>query len=182
MYWLDQGQQKRAKLGAVILGGLLLVWCGSISAYYQKRDFLNQGYLVPFGEIASYIEARSPGRPVLLVDGYNTDPAPLLALMRDQADIIKIRGQEAERLARSRIGAASGGTVWFLRNTHDISPAKVVSELEARLAESHEGRQSFFVPYSAADHLAIKLLGWPEEPGFHYQLTEFQRRETDVSR
>jgi hypothetical protein len=162
--------------GSVILGGLLVVQAAGLSNYFRKTGFLNQGYLVPFEEIALRIEERSAGRPALiLVDGYNTDPAPLLARLAGHTGVIKIRGDEAIRQARERIERGDAEIVWFLRNTHDISPNGVVRALEDSVAARYGGEHSYFVPYSEADEYAADWLGWPAPTPYHYQLAEFRR-------
>ncbi len=182
---LVRGRLHRRTAGKVILGGLLVVYALGLSSYFRKTGFLNQGYLLPFDEIASQIKERSAGRPVLvLVDGYNTDPSPLIADLQGSIDIIKIRGDEAARQARERIERGDTEIIWFLRNTHDISPGGIVGGLEQGIADAYGSHPSYFVPYSEADEYAARFLGWPEEIRYHYQLTEFRRlpRDTEASR
>jgi hypothetical protein len=180
LLWLARGREANPRLGTLILGGILVVSTGARTSYFQKRDFLNQGYLVPFHEIASHIEQRSAGRPALvLVDGYNTDPAPLLAALEGGATVIKIRGEAAGQQASEQIQSGEAEVVWFLRNTHDVSPGGVVSALENGITARYESHPIFYVPYSAADRVAARMLGWPAEPAFHYQLTEFGNRPED---
>jgi hypothetical protein len=172
---LVRGRLRGRAAGSVILGGVLVVQAAGLSSYFRKTGFLNQGYLVPFEEIALRIEERSAGQPaLLLVDGYNTDPAPLLARLEGRVDVIKIRGEEAARQARERIERGDPGIIWFLRNTHDISPDGVVSALQDNVAGSYGSQHSYFVPYSEADEYAAEWLGWPAQTRYHYQLTEFR--------
>jgi hypothetical protein len=177
LLWLARGREAHPRLGTLILGGILVVSIGARTSYFEKRDFLNQGYLVPFGEIASHIEQHSAGRQaVVLVDGYNTDPAPLLAALEGRATVIKIRGEAAMQQAQHQIQRGDAEVVWFLRNTHDISPGDVVSALENELILRYEPHPIYYVPYSPADRFAAGMLGWPAEPAFHYHLTEFRKR------
>jgi hypothetical protein len=177
LLWLARGREAHPRLGTLILGGILVVSIGARTSYFEKRDFLNQGYLVPFHEIASHIEQRTAGRQaVVLVDGYNTDPAPLLAALEGRATVIKIRGEAAMQQAQHQIQKGDAEVVWFLRNTHDVSPGAVVSTLENELIMRYEPHPIYYVPYSAADRFAAGMLSWPAEPAFHYQLTEFRKR------
>jgi hypothetical protein len=172
---LVRGRLRGGAAGAIVLGGILLVQAAGLSAYFQKRGFLNQGYLVPFGEIAALIDERSTGLPaLLLVDGYNTDPTPLLAGIDRRIDVIKLRGGEAMAQARARVERGDAEVIWFLRNTHDISPDAVVTALEDGVATGYGSYRSYFVPYSEADEYAATWLGWPAETRYHYQLTEFR--------
>ena len=175
--WLARGREAHPRFGTLILGGILVVSIGARTSYFQKRDFLNQGYLVPFGEIAEQIEQHTAGRQaVVLVDGYNTDPTPLLAALEGRATVIKIRGEAAMQQAQHQIQKGEAEVVWFLRNTHDVSPGGVVSALENELILRYDPHPIYYVPYSPADRFAAGMLSWPAEPAFHYQLTEFRKR------
>ncbi len=174
--WLVRGRLRGRALGSLILGGILLVQAGGLSSYFRKTGFLNQGYLVPFEEIAQQIEERSAGqRALLLIDGYNTDPSPLVARLGGRIDLVKVRGDEGVGQARDRIQRGEAQVIWFLRNTHDVSPHGVVSALEKSITAGYGGYHSYFVPYSAADEYAADWLGWPAETRHHYQLGEFRR-------
>ena len=149
---------------------------GSLTSYFQKEGFLNHGYLVPFREIAGHIRDHSRGRKaVVLIDGYNTDAAPLMARLRDDILCVEIRGERREARARQEIQNDEWTTMWFLRRSHDISPGRLVSRLEEELASKYEGRQRFFVLFSTVDRWALSLLGRENTSGYHYQLTEFRR-------
>ena len=65
-------------------------------------------------------------------------------------------------------------TLWYLRNTHDISPGGVISRIESDAAAHYHGQEHLFVPYSTADQWMARLLGWPPRT-HHYRLTEFRK-------
>jgi len=178
LLWLLAGRARQQRAGMIICGGMILVSLGSLSSYYSKSNFLNQGYLVPFDEIAALIESKSsPSDTVLLVDGYNTDPAPLLAAVRDKFAAVRIRDAGSQAQARALIESTGWRKIWFLRNSHDISPNLVISELEAFAARHYEAEgRRLYVPFSAMDRWAASWLG-RSEASHHYQMTEFTQRE-----
>ena len=177
LLWLLAGRERRPVAGNVICAGMLAVSVGSLTSYFGKEGFLNQGYLVPFGAIARSVQEKSTrSASLMLVEGYNTDPSPLLAALEGKVQCIKIRGEPAEALASKHIREEQFETIWYLRNTHDISPGGVISRLESEAAERYEGKEHLFVPYSAADRWGARLLGWPAQT-HHYRLTEFRKPE-----
>ena len=176
LLWLLRGRSNSPKLGSAVCLVMLVVSAGSLTSYFQKEGFLNHGYLVPFREIANHIRERSQARTaVVLIDGYNTDAAPLLAELRGDIPCVEIRGERREARARQEIRSDEWTTLWFLRRSHDISPDRMISRMEAELASKYEGRRRFFVPFSAADRWALSFLGREDTSGHHYQLTEFRR-------
>ena len=174
------GRERKPRSGTVICAGLLVVSLGSLTSYFSKQGFLNQGYLVPFGEIARYVRANSTAagapatRTLLLVEGYNTDPSPLLAALNGHIECIKVRGESTETLALKLVNEQRFDTLWYLRNTHDISPGGVISRIESEAAARYHGQEHLFVPYSTADQWMARLLGWPPRT-HHYRLTEFRK-------
>ena len=195
------GRERRPLAGNAVCAGILLASLGSLSAYFGKEGFLNQGYLVPFGEMARRIQEKSTrSDALLLADGYNTDPLPLLAALgqkvftlhpaiRDNTDsspllvalegrlkCVILRDEQAEELAAKYIREERFDTIWHLRNTNDISPGSIVTRLESEAAERYSGTERLFVPYSTADRWAARLLGRAPQT-HHYRLTEFRKTE-----
>ena len=172
---LIAGRERSPLAGNAVCAGLLVVSLGSLSAYFGKQGFLNQGYLVPFDAMARRIEEKSPrSDALLLADGYNTDPSPLLAALDGRLERLTIYGEQSETLAAKHIREERFETVWYLRNTHDSSPGNVVTRLERQAAERYAGEEHLFAPYAAANRWAARLLGRPPRT-HHYRLTEFRK-------
>ncbi len=173
---LVAGRERRPLAGNAVCAGILLVSLGSLSAYFGKQGFLNQGYLRPFGEIARSIQEKSTrSGALLLADGYNTDPSPLLAALKGQVECVTIYGEQAEELAAKYIREERFDTIWYLRTTHDASPEGVVTRLELQAAGRYVGDEHLFMPHDvAANRWASRLLG--RQPQTHYfRLTEFRK-------
>ena len=111
-----------------------------------------------------------------MVDGYNTDPAPLLAAMRGRLPIVRIR--DASSRSAAHVAVESGGwlKIWVLRNSHDISPGQGIIELEAMASEQYRSERRLFVPFSPMDRLVARWLG-RSASSHHYQMTKFTRRD-----
>ena len=177
LLWLLAGRERAPIAGTVICAGMLVVSLGSLSAYYGKTNFLNQGYLVPFDEIAALITAEpASAAAIVLVDGYNTDPAPLLASLEGRLPIVRIRDDASQAEARAEIEGGNFRKIWFLRNAHDISPGSVLTQLETAATAHYEAARHNYVPFSPMDAWVASRLGRAETT-HHYQMTEFSRRD-----
>lgn len=117
----------------------------SIWSYYQQQNFLNKGYLLPFDQIADTIQQRSAGHPAqLIVEAPGLDVSPL------------IRRLSLDPNPRPQI-------VWVLSNRNHSTPPPGTREV----------RRDEFVPYSALDRTAMRLLNWATQPTHVLQLTEY---------
>ena len=175
LLWLLAGRSRHPVSGSAVCAGMLVVSLGSLSAYYSKTNFLNQGYLVPFDEIADVISA-APADSIVLVDGYNTDPAPLLAFLYQKVPVVRIRDDASQAEARTAIESGNWRRIWLLRNAHDISPGEILTQLESAASEQYESCKRLYVPFSTMDRWVATRLG-REEATHHYEMTEFTRRE-----
>ena len=154
----------------------------SLWSYSHKANFLNKGYVLPFEEMAAYVKGQ-PGAEtaLILVDRWNSDPQPFLAALGDCFSPLRIHGQKSVRTARRRVLRDRPHTIWYLRNTHDISPDSLNKSLEAELAATYDGRRHLFLPYSPLDRVAARLLGEENPPTHHYQVLELRRRGNEAS-
>lgn len=177
LLWLLAGKARAPITGSVICVGMLVVSLGSLSAYYSRTNFLNQGYLVPFDEIAALITTNAESaRAIVLIDGYNTDPAPLLASLEGKLPVVRIRDDVSQAAARVAIEDGEFQRIWFLRNAHDISPGGVLTQLEAQAVGRYGSTKHHYVPFSPMDEWVASRLGRAQAT-HHYQMTEFSRRE-----
>jgi hypothetical protein len=67
-------------------------------------------------------------------------------------------------------------TVWFLRNTHDVSPAGLNAQFEARLRPGMAETVHSYQPYTPLERLLMGSLGGTREaPRYFHELLEFRR-------
>ncbi|MFB3778954.1 MAG: hypothetical protein ACE141_15150 [Bryobacteraceae bacterium] len=149
-----------------LAGGALVCLSGfSIGSYFNKTEFLNKGYLLPYEEIAEIVTAGSAGRPAaLLADTWNTDPAPLIDAAPKDLKVILVSRESTEASVREQLASSRAQVVWYFRSTHDTSPGRVNRRLEQSLSEACLVRRHDFVPYSHRDRLMMEALGWQERP------------------
>lgn len=175
MLLLARGCRSAGKAGAVAGCALLAASMGSIHSYFSKENFLNKSYVIPGEEIARLIDERSRPRGVLLVvDGYNTNIFPALGLLKTNVTTVFVGEDGWEPALRRETANSTERTIWYVRNTHDISPGGVSGRLDAELAAGRELHRHLFVEYSAADRFMMRLLGWRERPRHMIQVLELR--------
>ena len=167
-------------VAAMILVSLSGIWC-----YFHKTGFRNKQYPMPIEEIAGRILRDSrAGDSAILVDSTNSDPIALLYALHGQRSFFEtsLPGTPAEftrLLADPRIR-----TVWFLRNTHDVSPAglnaQFQAQLRARMAETVDGYEPYtplerFILGTPMGTLRRRPGGAHEAPRYFHELSEFRR-------
>jgi hypothetical protein len=173
---LLRGCERRPRLAALLLPGLLVTSAIAAASYHRQQDFLNRGYLIRFESIATYATALSGPDSLLVIDAANIDATPLLAALPPAVPALVLHDDASSAEVRRRIDEGALRRVWLLRNTHDVSPGRWSSGLAADLARSFRlARRSQYVPYGRVDHLAMRVLGWPERPAYLLELLEFDR-------
>jgi hypothetical protein len=148
------------------------IWC-----YFHTTSFRNKQYPMPMREIAGRILRDSgKGDSAILVDSTNSDPVALAYALDAQrpclwTDRAGTAAAMTRLLADPRIR-----TVWFLRNTHDVSPAGLNAQFEARLRPGMAETVHPYQPYTPLERLIMGTLrSTRETPRYFHELLEFRR-------
>jgi hypothetical protein len=176
---LVNGRERLPRAGSIVLGSLLILSLAGIASYYQRENFLNKGYVIPFDEIAAAVNRELPrGQGFLIVDGSNTQPTPLLAALPEGVRHLTSYDARALEAVRAVARDPRIQIVWFLRNTHDVTPERVNTQIESVLSRGFLWTaQRSYVAYNAVDRAGMKLLGWPSQPSHVLEMLEFVRME-----
>lgn len=152
-----------AAASALLVLSLAGDWC-----YFHKLGFRNKQYPMPMGEIAALM--APPSLP--LVDSANSDPYALEYALGPTRKVWRTADPEtAARLADPTIQ-----TVWFLRNTHDLSAGSLNAEYEARLrAAMHLVSVRRYEPFTPIEQRLMQSLGMKHPPDTFTELLEFRR-------
>jgi hypothetical protein len=163
-------------VAAMLLLSLSGVWC-----YFHKTGFRNKQYPLPMQEIAARILRESTARnSAILVDSTNSDPVALAYALYPQRSILQTSLPETPAALTGLLADPRVRIVWFLRNTHDVSPtglnAQFQAQIRARMAETIHP----FEPYTPLERV---ILGTPmgtawgtrEAPRYFHELLEFRR-------
>lgn len=174
---LAHGRSRTPRFGNAVCAGILCVSLAGIGAYFRQQGFLNKSYLIPFDAIAALIRERSHvGETRVVLDEYSTNAKSLLPRLPAGARGILLSSAEAARQVRDLAREPAGATLWFVRNTHDVSPGGLVSALEAELGQRYALERHFFVPYATVDRMVMRLAGWRERPDHMIEVIEMHRR------
>ena len=164
-----------SRRGSLLFTGLLVIYISGDYNYFAKIGYLNKAYCVPYQEMAAVIVRDSPPRgAVLLVDVYNSDPEPLLNRLGKGVRVISLDNEQAAHRELESV-RPKPGIIWFWRHTHDTSPDKFVSRLEAELAQDRTVKRYDYLPYSMPERWILRLLRGPGQPEYFYRLSEMRQ-------
>ena len=101
------------------------------------------------------------GDSAILVDSTNSDPVALRYALSAQRPVLYTDQPETPAELNRLLADPRVRTVWFLRNTHDVSPGGLntlfLTELRARMTPTVQ-------PYEPYTPLERALMGGPESP------------------
>jgi hypothetical protein len=175
LLWLADVSLEQTRGARFLRVALLLIWAGALGSYLQKDSFLNKGYLTPFPQMAASIRDHStPSSALVVVDGYNVDPKPLVAQVCAEYRCIVVSSTAAQREVQLAAEAHRAQVVWYLRGTHDVSPGQIHGSLEAAFARNYRARPHLYLPYSRVERAVMRLLGWKDPPTHYYEMLEMR--------
>jgi hypothetical protein len=170
------------KMKPAVFVTLLVLYATADYAYFTKSGFLVKPYAAPYKEMAEVIQERLHGRDgMVVVDPYGVFSQPLVSRLHD----VRVISLDDEASAREVLQVArsdTSSTILVWRQTTDISPASFVSKLEQELSVGRDVWRRDFVAYSLPERWARRLLRGTGQPGFYYQLSEFQPVKSDEPR
>ena len=161
------GAAMHPRTGGAAVGALLCISLAGDWCYFHKQGFRNKEYPMPMREIAARM---APGSAVL-VDATNSDPAALKYALGPGREV----WLTTDPRTPPRLAGDSAGTVWFLRNTHDVSAAGLNARCEAELKRSMRlVSVRGYEPFTPLERRAMGLLGMPA-PEYFGELLEFRK-------
>jgi hypothetical protein len=172
-----QGGAGRRRWGDLAVAAMLLLSLSGIWCYFHMIGFRNKQYPMPMRAIAGRILRDSPApESAILVDSSNSDPVALEYALDGQRPCLWT-GMEGTPAALTRLLADQRiRTVWFLRNTHDVTPTGLNAQFEARLRPGMTETVYPYQPYTPLERLLLGTLrGTNEAPGHFSELLEFRR-------
>ena len=159
-------------VAAMLLFSLSGIWC-----YFHTTGFRNKQYPMPMREIAGRI-LRDSAAPesAILVDSTNSDPVALAYALDGQRPCLWTGAAETPAVLTGLLADPRIRTVWFLRNTHDVSPAGLNGQFEARLRQGMAETVHSYQPYTPLERLLMGTMGGTHEaPRYFHELLEFRR-------
>ena len=168
-----RGRERWPRAGAAACAAMAVMGLASFTSYYRKADFLNKGYAAPFDEMAALVNHDTTPGALVAIESFNADAIPLRARLTRQDNVVILHSPRSFDM----VSASDAPVVWYIRNGHDTSPGGRIRRLEADLERKYSVRRHLFEPYSSLELLAIRFLGWPDQPTHAYEVLELRRAE-----
>jgi hypothetical protein len=167
-----QGAQTNRRWGNLAVAAMLLLSLSGIWCYFYRTGFRNKEYPLPIQRIADRIlrDSRAPDSAIL-VDSTNSDPIALLYALNRQRPFLQTALPETSSELTRLLDDPRVRTIWFLRNTHDVSPTRLNTQFEAQLRTRMTETVHSYEPYTPLEHF---LMG-EKAPRYFHELLEFRR-------
>ena len=166
----------RGKAGTAVLACLLFISGCGVWCYFQETGFRNKQYPLPMNEIAGRIRAGSTAADsAILVDSANSDPIGLRYALGPDWPVLETKDAATPRALAALAADARIRTVWFLRNTHDVSPAGLNARFAQELGTSMRLQIHPYEPFTPLETRFIRRLGMADPPAYFTELLEFRR-------
>jgi hypothetical protein len=164
---LGIGQLQRPAVRRGVALVILLSYLSSDILYFRRENFLNPGYAAPLPEIAAVLNREAHAGDLIIVDAYNTDAQALAMYMSGATPYIIL---ERDGVAAARRRLRSAATIWIARNTRDISPEHITTQVQAEACLGRSERDTLFAPYAPWQRVAMRIAGVRQPPTHFYQL------------
>jgi hypothetical protein len=130
-----QGSGASRRWGNLAVAAMLLISLSGIWCYFHKTGFRNKQYPLPIQQIADRIlrDSRAVDSRIL-VDSANSDPIALLYALNRQRPFLQTALPETPAELTRLLADPQVRTIWFLRNTHDVSPNGLNTQFQAQPA------------------------------------------------
>ena len=175
MLAIAAGAYHNPRAGTVIAGALLAANVVGIGSYFQARDLLNIGYLAPMDRIARSIAANSfPADTIVLVDGPNLSGVVLEYDLPGFSTRQIFTEQDAESAWRD-IASPAIRHVWLLRNPRDVTPGRVLEQLESELRKSFSSRLHPYTYFSPTHKALMRVMHVQVSSDLMYGAWEFRK-------
>jgi hypothetical protein len=171
-----QGGQVRRRLGQAVCIATIAASVVGIGCYFQKSGFRNKEYPLPVREITAYIERYStPADSLVLVDSTNSDPQALAYALAGSRTLLETTGAGAPQALDRFLADPNIRSVWFLRNTHDISVYRLDDQFDRQLRAAMTPTVHSYERFSPLETWVIRRIGIDPPPAWFTELLEFRR-------
>jgi hypothetical protein len=170
-----KGAELRGRAGSVVLGALLALSLGGDWCYFHKTGFRNKQYPMPIREIATLIRNSSLAENALIViDSVNSDPVAMQYALGPSQDYVETGKADAPDRVALRLRDPRVRIVWFLRNTHDVSPGGINRRLDAAMRPGMRISVYEYEKFSPLETAMMRAMGVHAGPYFS-ELVEYRR-------
>jgi hypothetical protein len=162
--------------GSLAVAAMLLLSLSGIWSYFQKSGFRNKEYPMPIRQIAAQILQNSRAADsAVLVDSTNSDPIAVEYALYPQRPYLKTGLPETPNALDQLLADPQVRTVWFLFNTHDVSPDGINARFRAQLRAVMTETVHPYEPYTPLERFLIGASQGKNAPRYFHELIEFRR-------
>jgi hypothetical protein len=167
-----RGAEAAPGVGRWVARALLALSLCGIGCYFLKAGFRNKQYPIPMHEIAGEILRHSSAEDsVVLVDSTNSDPIAMEYELHGRSYLETNRSGAWEAIGQA-LADPRIRTVWFLRNTHDVSPEGWNARFDAELRRGMRVTVHSYEPYSTLERTLMRR---EDAPRYFQELIEYRR-------
>jgi hypothetical protein len=169
---LALGATARPRWGNPAVAVMLFLSLSGIWCYFHKSGFRNKQYPMPIGEIAGRILRESGGEDsAILVDSTNSDPVALQYALGGRRTVLQTALPDNAAAVARLLDDPRIHTVWFLRNTHDVSDSGLDARFEAQLRGRMKATVHGYETFTPLERLIVG----PSGPRYFQELIEYRR-------
>ena len=167
------GAASHRRLGPGVVVAMLALSISGIWSYFHLAGFRNKQYPMPIGQIAGKIRHESaPGGFQVLVDSTNSDP---FAMEYALGPVLRTGDAAASDRVLRWLADPQIRTIWFLRSTHDVSPAQWNRQFEELLRTGMRETAFEYEPFTPLEILVAQAAGVKNRPRYFHELLKFER-------
>jgi len=164
------------RIGRVAMAGMLAASLSGIWCYFHLEGFRNKQYPLPMAEIGARILAESTAADsAVLVDSSNSDIFGLRYALRDSRAVLATEDPQAAAKVAQWLADPGIRKIWFLRNTHDVSPEGLDARFAAMMGARMRVDAYGYEPFTTLEVRLMRALGMKDSPEYFHELLEYQR-------
>ena len=168
-----RGAAEKGRWGTAVVAAMLVLSASGVWCYFHKTGFRNKQYPLPMEAIVDEVLHDSGAADsAILVDSTNSDPMAVTYLLDGRRPLLETGRPETALAVERWIADPAVRTVWFLRNTHDVSAGGLDELFEAELRARMTVRVHSFEAYTPLERWAMRR---PDAPRYFHELLEFRK-------
>jgi hypothetical protein len=170
------GAAAHRRAGRIAAWGLIAASLSGIWCYFHLDGFRNKQYPLPMAEIGDRIRSSSAREhAAVLVDSSNSDIIGLRYALGEGPEPLATEDPSARQKVAQWMSDPAIRTIWFLRNTHDVSPERLDARFVAQLGARLRLRTYSYESFTPLELRLMRALGMHDPPRYFHELLEFQK-------
>ncbi len=170
------GPMAHRRAGALAVTAMLALSVSGVWCYFHKTGFRNKQYPLPIREIASYIRQSSTAADsAILVDSFNSDPLAMEYALGPSRPLFETGDPGAAQAVSRLLADRRVRTVWFLRNTHDLSEAQLDERFEKQLGAAMPVTVHSYEAFTPLEIRLMRAMRIRGRAAWYHELLEFRR-------